>query len=155
MKEIRLTQGRVTIVDDDTYEYLSQFSWHFMGSGYAARDTSQKDGKKLVLMHREIMHAPDGVVVDHINHDSLDNRKANLRLCTHAQNIQNMKTPRSNTSGYKGVYLNKASRKWQAYIRKNGVFYHLGLFSTAEEAAHTYDKKARELFGEFANTNFK
>jgi len=157
-KEIHLTQGKVAIVDDDDYEWLSVWKWHYTNVGYAARDRSRTapGGRKKIFMHREIMNAPDGFEVDHVEPEMrLDNRRQNLRNCTHAQNMKNRKKSSRNTSGYTGVYWNKGAKKWQAYIRADGKTLYLGLFENAEEAARVRDAKARELRGEFARMNFK
>ena len=108
-------------------------------------------------MHQLIMQRPKGLDVDHINHDGLDNRKINLRLCTRSQNSQNKRIRRDSNSGYKGV--TPVGRKWAAYIgdpqtpatRKRQI--RLGTFATREEAALAYNKAARELYGAFAQLN--
>ncbi|MHC4546375.1 MAG: HNH endonuclease [Planctomycetota bacterium] len=100
------------------------------------------------------MRAPKGVLVDYINHNGLDNRKSNLWLCTNAQNCYNQRANANGTSKYKGVNWHKCSRKWSARIRCDGKFYNLGDFEDEMEAAMTYDKKVKELFGEFACLNF-
>ncbi len=93
---------------------------------------------------------PDGMVVDHINRDSLDDRIENLRICTVAQNQKNRKATKAKKSGLpKGVRLDKRSNRFQAVIRFERKAYCLGMFGTAEEAKAAYDKKAVELFGEF------
>jgi hypothetical protein len=143
MKEIKLTKGQVTIVDDDDYEELSKYKWYFDGF-YAVR---YEDGK-LIFMHRQIVNAPKGLVVDHINRNKLDNRKSNLRLCTHRQNAVNSK--HRNNSGYKGVYYDRCLKKYVARIGRK----HLGTFATVEEAAKVYDEHAKQLYGEFAYLNF-
>jgi hypothetical protein len=91
---------------------------------------------------------------DHINHNKLDNRKENLRICTEAENVHNTRISRNNTSGYKGVTFHKRDKKWQTQIRSGQGKRYLGYFNTAEEAAKNYDEKAKEAFGEFARTNF-
>ncbi len=107
-------------------------------------------------MHREILglRPGDGKITDHKNHNGLDNHESNIRLCTNQQNTQNKKPYVFSKSGYKGVYWYKKVRKWQVHIRVNGTLLHLGYFNKEEDAARTYDKKAKELFGEFACTNF-
>jgi hypothetical protein len=105
-------------------------------------------------MHRQVTNAPKGLVVDHINHNGLDNRRANLRLCTKQQNNCNSRSFRHKTSNYKGVFKEKGSKKFRAYIRFNKKPVHIGMFELEIDAAKAYDKKAKELFGEFAYLNF-
>ena len=117
-----------------------------------------------IMMHKFIMNAPKGMCVDHINHDGLDNRRENLRICTYSQNSQNKRRRVNSRSGYKGVYQipekYKVRKRFQAYIgdpntpATNKRNIRLGTYLTAEEAARVYDKKAKELFGEFAELNF-
>jgi hypothetical protein len=155
-KEIPLTQGKLAIVDDDDYEELSQYQWYAKCSysmWYAVRDVGKVPHRKHIRMHRVIAKVSDGLSVDHINGDSLDNRKENLRICTHKENSQNRKMPSNNTSGYKGVSV-IASGKYQASIGVNGELIYLGLFGSAKQAALAYDKAAIEYHGRFSNTNF-
>lgn len=105
-------------------------------------------------MHREIMDVPKHLVCDHINHNGLDNRKNNLRTCTRQQNTHNQKPRKKGTSKYKGVDWNKRQKKWRARIYYRGKCHYLGYFNNEIDAALTYDKKAKELFGEFACLNF-
>jgi hypothetical protein len=152
METITLTNGIKVLVDaEDSYK-LSQFSWNFnrAGTGYA-----MSRGKKGVLMHRFILDAPKGVSVDHINGNTLDNRKINLRLCSHAENMANRKLHKNNTSGYKGVYFDKATSKWCAEIKKNGVKIRIGRYQSILEAALAYEDKARQLFGLFYRSENK
>ena len=154
-KEIKLTRGFSTIVDDDDFEWLSKSNWHCNANGYAVRKASKKFGRqKDIFMHREIIKTPDGMETDHINGNKLDNRKDNLRICTHAENGRNAKMRKDNTSGYKGVYFHKRDKHWVAQIdaRKKQIF--LGYFNTAQEAASAYDEAAKKMFGEFAKLNF-
>jgi hypothetical protein len=149
---IPLTQGYFAIVDADDYENLSQYKWHAGVKGdrcYAYR----KKGKKLIAMHREILNAPTGMHCDHINHNGLDNRKANLRLCTPQQNLFNQRPHRNSTSRYKGVYWSGEKKKWRAEIKHNGRKIHIGYFDYEADAAIAYDDYAAELFGEFAWLN--
>ncbi len=104
-------------------------------------------------MHRLIMNAPAGLVVDHIDGNSLNNRKTNLRICTQAQNIHNSRPRRNRSSKYKGVFWNKVNKKWSVSIRKGDKRIYLGGFDDEIEAALAYDRKAEELFGEFAYLN--
>jgi hypothetical protein len=149
MKEIKLTRGKVALVDDEDFEYLNQWKW-FFNKGYAGRHTGPRHRRKLVLMHRDILCVPDGLVTDHINHDGLDNRRSNLRSCTRAQNYANSDIHSNNTSGAKGVRLRKDTKKWSAIIKHNQKVIYLGCFKNLDEAARAYKDKAREIYGEFA-----
>lgn len=149
MKTITLTQNKVAIVDDDDYEYLSQWKWYYNRSGYATRNESGHQ----ILLHRLLIESGDDYV-DHINRNKLDNRKCNLRICSNSQNQANSTKRSNNTSGYKGVSFNKQSKKWTAQITVNKNRIHLGYFDSPEDAAIEYDKYAREYFGEFALLNF-
>jgi len=148
MKEIQLTKGKVTIVDDADFEWLNIHKWHITSSGYAARRVWPED--KILLMHRSIMDTPKGMDTDHKNHDTLDNRRENLRVCSRSENNLNRGPQPHNTSGFKGVSWSKEKNKWRAYSK--GI--HLGYFIDKNDAAMAYDKKAKELFGEFAKLNF-
>ena len=156
MIEIPLTQGQVALIDDEDYDLVSQYkwcaSWNKRTKSYYAKTNIRKaDGTWTMLqMHRLIMNAQKDEQVDHINHDTVDNRKSELRLCTHSQNSHNQGRNSKNTSGYKGVHWYKRDKKWQAQIKLNGKKIHLGYFSTPEEAHAAYCKAALELHGEFA-----
>jgi len=149
MKEIVLSQGKVAVVDDADFEWLNQWKWYFCGQ-YARRSIGKN--KPRIFMHRVILNTPDGLETDHINNNKLDNRRDNLRICTHYENVRNSPVRCSNTSGYKGV--SKSGNKWMATIEVFGKPLYLGTFNTAEEAARAYDDGAKKHFGEFANTNF-
>ncbi len=150
MKEVKLTQGRVAIVDDGDYEMVSQYKWcaWFSGWNWYAVGTINK---KHTYMHRLIIQAPKGSVVDHRNHDGLDNRRENIRLCTTQENAMNGRTPRDNKSGYKGVV--KVNGSYATKIRVNGAQLHGGNYDTAIDAAIAYNHLAKEHYGEFANYN--
>lgn len=160
MKEILLPQGKVTLVDDEDYDYLMRWKWHTMenlsGNSYAVRSQINPSTKKklTIRMHRVIMKVKKGEEVDHRDRDGLNNQRYNLRLCTSTQNNANSKRQKRSTSGYKGVHRYQGGQKWLARIEHNYERIYLGLYSTPEEAARVYDKKAVELFGEFARTNF-
>ena len=156
MKEIQLTKGKIAIVDDEDFEWLSQWKWRLDSKGYAKRN--QQKGEYLshnkrgtIQMQRAIMNTPRGLDTDHINGNPLDNRKSNLRICTSQQNQFNQKA-KFGASKYKGVSLNRG--RWRAQINIIGVKTHIGSFGTEEEAARAYDNAALNHFGEFARLNF-
>ena len=153
-KKIPLTQGQVAVVDDEDYEILSQYRWRLSMKGYAERTGIKKGetARSTILMHREILKARHGMWVDHINRDKLDNKKKNLQLVTPSQNRMNS-VGRTNT--LKGVSWNKTKKNWLASIRLEGRTIYLGSFSNQKDAALTYDKAAKKLFGKYAKLNFK
>lgn len=155
MKEIYLTQGKVTVVDDEDYVWLRKWRFRFL-NGYAVRTIHEPGSQKMkvIHMHNLIMNPPAGMVSDHINGDSLDNRKINLRLCTPLENSFNRSKNSLNTSGYKGVNLNKRLGKWRATVGGGSNKTHLGYFENIEEAAHVYDEAAKQRYGVFARLNF-
>jgi hypothetical protein len=149
---IPLTQGHVATVDDADYPLVAGYRWQLARRGrslYATTDVAR--GHKL-YMHRLITNAADGEQVDHVNHDGLDNRRENLRLCSAALNRRNQRKTRG-TSRYKGVSLFR-NGKWRATIKLNGKQHSLGHYVEEEDAARAYDAAARKMFGEYALTNF-
>ena len=156
MKEIELTQNQVALVDDEDFEYLNQFRWHALKSRstfYAVRKIRLINRKQIAIrMHRQILNTPKGMETDHINHCGLDNRRANIRVCTASENHMNSNSRKGSTSKFKGVHWDKNSEKWRARIQYNGENKHLGYFPSETEASLAYNKKALELFGEFANS---
>lgn len=152
---IPLTQGQNAIVDTEDFEWLSQWHWYaewssFTNSYYAGSKTTNN---RRLRMHRAIIKTDDSHQVDHRNHNTLDNRRNNLRVCNHSQNAMNKRLRADSSSGLKGV--RQASTKWAAQIRIGNKAVWLGTFSTPEKAARTYDSAARKHFGEFALTNYK
>lgn len=143
MKLIPLTKGKFSIVDDDNYEWLMRHKWQYSSTGYAKR------GAKCIKMHREVIDAPIGIEVDHINGNKLDNRRRNLRLCRREENMQNRGVNRLSKTGCKGVSLHRKSGKYQVHITAKGIARYLGLFKQIEDAANAYSKAARLLHGEF------
>lgn len=138
------------MVDDNKYDYLRQFNWKIT-KGYAMRTTGIGERR----MHRLLINAKKGEVVDHIDGNPLNNQVANLRICSQGQNMGNRKINKNNRSGYKGVFFLKSLNKWRAAIKFNGKFIHIGLFAKPEDAAIAYNRKAIEFFGIFANLNTK
>jgi hypothetical protein len=156
VKEICLSKGLVTIVDDSDYETLAKHKWFasFGGGGDPnQRHAARNVGGALVLMHRFILNPPSRMVIDHINGDGLDNRRENLRVCTQRQNCANQRIRRDNTSGYKGVYFNKRDERWVVQIRHRRERIFVGSFKDKNEAALAYNVAAVHYHGEFARLN--
>lgn len=152
-KEISLSQGKMAIVDSEDYDRLLTYKWHFY-DGYARRSqwVSGDRTSKGIYMHHEILGVTPGgkFVVDHINGNSLDNRKENLRVVTQQQNLFNSRPHRKALSKYKGVSWHKPRGKWRAKIMLNGRSHHIGYFCTEIDAALAYNEYAQKMFGEYA-----
>ena len=152
MTDLRLRYGKVSIVDVDDFEYLNQWAgkWYFKGR-YVGREQWLPSEKrnKWVLMHRELNKTPEGMETDHINGNTLDNRKSNLRTVTRKQNMANVRsTP--GVSGLRGVWWHKGTEKWRAAIRVDGRRKSLGLFKDKNDAAIAWRQAAKKYRGEFA-----
>jgi HNH endonuclease len=158
MVEVPLTQGKVALIDDEDAERVLVYKWCAWWNGkrwyVVAHEPGTGKNGRTVLLHRFIMSAPRGIVVDHRNMNGLDNRRENLRLATDSQNKCNRGRQRDNKSGFKGVSWFKPAKVWIAQIKYKRVGYYLGYYKTAEAAAHAYDAAARKLHGEFARVNF-
>lgn len=159
MKRIPLTQGQFAIVDDEDFDWLMQWKWHALWGNctqqfMAARSYWIEDKSYKSLMHREILGAAKGQCVDHWNRNELDNRRRNLRICSHSQNCCNIKQRSDNTSGFRGVHWYRNRSLWCAIINVNRKGHCLGYFSSKLDAAIAYDRAALKLHGEFARTNF-
>jgi len=148
LKTIQLTRNKVALVDDKDFEWLSRWKWQCNAGGYAYRGEKQKH----VFMHREILNPPDNMICDHINGNTLDNRRSNLRICTRYENSLNLNMKKNNKSGFRGVYWNKKDRRWRASIQSREKIY-LGNYETPEEAARVYNEAAKKYHGEFARLN--
>lgn len=156
MKKIKLTKNKYAIVDDEDFNYLASFNWHYKVCGYAAKKAPRNGGHgDTILMHRFIIgeNKIKDKVVDHINGDKLDNRKSNLRICTFQENQMNKKKHKTNENKYKGVYFHKRDKLWYSCITCDYKQHFLGYTDTEVESVLNYNKKAKELFGEFANLN--
>lgn len=157
MKKIKLTKGQYTIVDDEDFEWLNSYTWYaaFQYSNGKYFAESHTCGKAKCLstrkMHRIITNAPHGMEVDHINGNSLDNRKSNLRVCSKSENMMNRDAPAHNKCGYKGVHRN--GKRWRARIIVSGTIIELGYHDSPEEAAHAYNLAAPKYHGKFAKLN--
>lgn len=156
--KIKISNANLYIlVDDEDYEWLNQWKWSLLKSGYARRNIAiSKNGRvvrqKTILMHRQLLNAPKGMEVDHINHDKLDNRKANIRLATKQENAFNRESINP-TSGYKGVYWQSHTGNWRVIIVVDGKSKYYGGYKTKEEAAKVYNEAAKECHGKFAYLN--
>lgn len=148
MKQIPLTRGKFALVDDSDFEYLNQFKWHF-GGGYATRWGGENCHN--LFMHRQIVNAPLDKQVDHINSNPLDNRRENLRICTPAENHRNRIG--RNKFSFKGVYKTRRKNGFMSSISNHYKTQYIGFYKTEKLAALAYNKKAIELFGEFAKLN--
>lgn len=161
MRELKLTQGQVVLVDDCDYEWLNQWKWFAwysktVRSFYAVRNSPQiKNKQGCIYMHRLILGLEygDKRQGDHRNHNTLDNHRDNLRICTHSQSMMNRKSFQNTTSQFKGVHWHKASKKWAAQIKLNKKSKYLGEFRQEIDAAESYNKAAKEYFGDFACLN--
>lgn len=168
MKEIKLTKGLTTQVDDEDYEYLNQFKWYAFKrryTYYAGRSKYQSGVKKTILMHRVVMNTPFKLVPDHIDHNGLNNQKTNLRNVTNSENNRN-RINRSNknlhkykTSNYYGVCVlvinrnNKEYIYYRTYVYINNKSTYIGCFKKENEAAFAYNEATKKYCGEFANLN--
>ncbi len=151
VRHIPLGHGLFATVDAADYKRLSRHRWYTCNTHDHVYAVRTDDKGRMVYMHREIVHVPQGSVVDHIDHNILNNRQCNLRTCTKAQNAANA-APRGGSSEYAGVYKNR--NKWEARIRHRGKYYYLGLFDSPIEAAKARDRMAYALHGLFAYLNF-
>jgi hypothetical protein len=152
-KQIPLTRGKFAIVDDEFYDELSKYEWSIDGSGYPQRSIKCGKGWKPIRMHRIVMGLVGRQMADHINLNKLDTRVCNLRICNAEENVRHRGINKNNKSGYKGVYYNKNRNVYQSYITVSYSHFFIGAFLIPREAAEAYDKRAIELFGEFAMTN--
>jgi hypothetical protein len=158
-RRVKLTKGKHARVDVCNFEQLSRYNWYAVGNSklYAHRRIYKGVGKKreFVAMHREVIGAPDGMCVDHIDGDSLNNTRANLRIATSEQNAWNKrKFSKGGTSEYMGVHWSKGEKKWRANIGYKNKKIYLGFFEAEKDAAKAYDEAAKKYYGEFAYLNF-
>ena len=154
---IPLTKGYFTLIDADDYEWVSYYNWYTMTKSkngiYAGRKINK--GQHTIYLAREIMDCPNDLVVDHINGDALDNRKQNLRICTHRQNMINRrKINISQNIPYRGVTKCRVSGRYITVIAPNRKRIQIGRYDSIEDAARAYDNAAKEVYGQFAKLNF-
>ena len=156
MKQIPLTKGKIALVDDEDYEEVSAYNWYahycpFGGGTWYAYYGGTSHGERIRLkMHRMIMNAPDDTLIDHVDHDGLNNQKSNLRLCSKTENGQNRKGPTiTNPTGYRGVSVRQHTKRFMARICVNGKSIYLGYYNTPSEAHSAFEEAARKYFGDF------
>lgn len=157
--EVPLTKGKIAFIDAVDFPRVSEWSWCAYephdSIWYSRANTANSDGGRwYVSMHQFIMQQPPGYEVDHVNSDGLDNRRCNLRVCIHKENMRNMVRRCLGSSRYKGVSWYARYGCWRAYIVVDAKQSHLGYFSDELQAAQAYDRAAKELFGDFARPNF-
>lgn len=133
------------IINVEVIDVVLQYKWHLHG-GYVFSN-------QVGLLHRFLMNPSDDMVVDHINHNKLDNRRENLRVCTAHQNSMNQSKRCNNTSGVTGIVWDKLRNKWKAQICINSKTKHLGYYTTKEEAIEARRQAEIEYFGEFTPNN--
>jgi hypothetical protein len=157
-RRIYLGEGQWTILDQKDYTRLCGYKWYVYGvrgKFYAGRyKRVSKTNFKILPLHREIMNAPKKRIVDHENRGSLDNRSDNLRFATHAQNTYNRRKKANTSSRFIGVAFEKRTRRWTAYVMRNGKTRWVGRFDREIDAAKARDKAARKYHGRFASLNF-
>ena len=159
MKEIPLTQGKVSFVDDEDFEFLSRWKWSNWTTSrrrtsYAIRSTYINGKRGTIFMHRAILGLSDSSIHgDHHDGNGLNNIHSNLRTATCSQNSHNRQIPLNNSSGFKGVYRHKYGRSWHARIKVNDKMLDCGHYQTPANAAIAYNIAALQYFGEFARLN--
>lgn len=163
MIEISVSRGKYTaLIDDEDYALVSQYKWRAYKGGdpgkngtvYAIAHTPMVNGKRSsVIMHRLIMKAPKGVLVDHRDFYGLNNQKQNLRIASDEQNGQHKQKQSNTSSRFKGVSLDKRHGTWKCQINIDGVLVWLGQFQSELAAAQAYDEAATKHHGEFAVLN--
>ena len=164
------------LIDEEDWDKVKQYKWYLnkarTGKIYVRANIDNPAGgvrihevngkvykypkQTTIPLHRVIMNTPKGMYTDHIDGNTLDNRKENLRVCTNAQNCWNREKNKNNTYGYKGIKFDARRRlaPWQVYVGHHGNRIYVGNYATPEEAARAYDKKAKELHGDYARLNF-
>lgn len=159
MKKIKLTQGKYALVDDEDFEFISNWKWQLIkgrNTNYAKTQNWDKNKKSMsppIYMHRLILKLKKGEFCDHINRNGLDNRRKNLRNSTNKQNLANTGKSKNNTSGFKGVSITANGKKWNARIMINRKSKHLGNFINKIDAAKAYDNEAKKIYKNYAKLN--
>ncbi len=149
VRQIPVGEGRYAYVDAADFDRLNQWTWHFH-NGYATR----RDRGKTIYLHRAIMQPPPGMVVDHTNHNKLDDTRANLKVCTQQENLRNSDKRRGTASRFRGLYFCKRTSKWCPRVKFQGKYIYLGSFAEEIDAARAHDRGAVAYFGASARLNF-
>lgn len=152
MKIIKLSNDMELLIDNEDYELIKEYNWYF-SDRYVKANLLKNNKYTTITISRIIMKVNNLQVVDHINGNTLDNQKCNLRICSLKENARNKRKLKLKTSKYKGVHWSKNTNKWRATIQINGKNKHLGLFKNEKEAANTYNNAAIKYYGEFACLN--
>jgi hypothetical protein len=150
---IPLTQGQNAIVDVEDFERLSQWNWIALWNKTSKKFRATRTLRHMPMEH-QILFPSEREEIDHVNLNTLDNRRENLRRSTHKQNAMNRGRYANNTSGFKGVHWDKEKKRWRSKIYANNRLHYIGMFACKEKAARAYDEKAKKLHGEFAHLNF-
>lgn len=149
---IRLKTDHLVLIDSKDYDEFVKYNWGIQNCDNRLY-VRVFSGGKIIYLHRLLLNPLDEEYVDHINGNGLDNRRCNIRVCTHSQNAANAQLSKNNTSHYKGVTWDIGHNKWRAQIRLNRKTIYLGLYTIPAEAALAYDVAAKKIFREFAKTN--
>ena len=144
-------KGESFYIDHCDLALIQPFSWYKTNAGYIA--TRERDSNEPILLHRLIMGVDKDLVIDHINHNTVDNRRVNLRVSTYHENMYNKVVRKDNRSGTTGVSWNTQKQKWQAFITVEGKKHHLGFFADKEKAASARKSAEEKYFGEFSYDN--
>ncbi len=159
---VPLTQNKRTLIDMSDWEKVAPYQWHILRNHRLKKHRAKlyvygwinTPVRRKVLLHRFLMVEPKGLEIDHKDHDSLNNRRSNLRAATRSQNARNMRRNLDGSSRFLGVSRRRDCDRWQAQIKSDGYSIGLGLFKHEEDAAYAYDKMARLIHREYANLNF-
>jgi hypothetical protein len=150
---ISVHPGMKVLIDAADADLVASYCWYAFRVRRVWYVASDDKGYRIYL-HRLLMNAPEGMEVDHINGDGLDNRRCNLRVCTHEQNLANQRHQlRATYSPYKGVTWCKRTKRWRAQIKAHQQHVNLGTFTNERDAAIAYNRAAREAWGEYARLN--
>lgn len=153
MKVIKLTQGKVALVDNADFKWLNQWKWYAWCANKNTNLFYAKRTKKGILMHRVILNAKKNELTDHKDRNGLNNQRNNIRECSKGQNAANRTSKPNSSSKYLGVCFDKRTGKWVAQMDSHCKHYFLGRYFIERDAAIAYNKKAKKLHGKFANLN--